>query len=1309
MVSPPAPGVAPTYTGWRTLTFSSTDDGNASVTLPFSFTFYGVNYSTVGLNTNGLILFTPSQCGSCYSNTSLPNSNTPNNLIAYWWDDMKVPSTARAEWTTSGVAPDQVFSLRLQNWESYSGAITRNVQVDLHERSGAIVVYYGSISSGTSGSATVGIEDAAGASAITALSCSPNCTASHWPANQYLVISPAIDPDLMVLDVSSSALNPVDINGQPGFELDVMTTIKNQGQNPATGFLFDIYLSNDAIINPATDTLLAQHTTPETLAGRSQATFSESGVRFVRPQGSGNFYIGVLVDPTNAVDEAIETNNAGVSAPYMIGVELSGDISGPSAGGPGDIVDLRVIIRNQGTDPTATLNPNGFNYDVYLSPDAVLDRSSDTRFPGFPRRVDTLGGGETLDMIVPAALPAVPDGPYYYIIDIDPPTQQFPNGEVSETTETNNSKASSATVTLSAADLVVENIQVLSPLPPHAPTTNAYFGEQVRVTFDLTNSGGANATDFFISVVLSDNAVITTHDLDMSAGVPELSGLTFTGDQQQHFEVDITVPLTRPNGSPFRDGAYYIGVIVDPSNRVGESNETNNLNRAENEILIRQPAMDLTPVRVEAPAAAAAGERMPIFHVIRNIGNRGTDTTGPSKYRFVLSSNDIISVEDIPLEILVDGVPVLDGELVIGIGEQRVATDLVQIPSDVSPGTYYVGLVVDPMQEILELDESNNAIGSLGVVEIAPSSLDVVTSTLPDAMIGAEYLQQLVAVGGYGSYAWSVEPGQGELPAGLQLSETGVLSGKPTEQGVAVFTVRVTSDQRSVLSRMVLRTVPPSGALGILSSLLPSAVKGINYSVDLVAVGGVAPYSWVLEAGEPPLGLGLSPDGTISGKLAKSYAEPVSFRVSLIDDQGNQAAADLSMRAVEPGALFIGTVKLAEAMTGISYVQQLQPMDSALVWRIRSGSLPDGLKLANGAITGVPAEVGLFPLRLEVSNAEGRSDAADFILTVLSRPASFTPVAIPEARPGESYFLDLSAGAKPHSSFALYSGMLPPGLTLNVAGRVTGSVSAEATPGSYDFVAEITEETGPVLLVPLTIRVLPRPVAIDTETGGCSTGGPGLVPIALLLALLAPLGLRRRGPGRRAALGLVAALALGLPAEALARYDLTSYSQVPFSPIVGTPLDIPSASSQTTVTLPFPIRFWNTTYNALNIGCRGYIAFGSGNASNPTSWGIPSTAASYPLIAPWWGKWDCNPGAVTYEVSGVAPYRSITFQWANVWYEPDSTAKSLHGATFQARISETTGTIDFLYGPSNHGLYGDNATSFPTAALMSAGKLVALS
>ncbi|MGI5861315.1 MAG: putative Ig domain-containing protein [Myxococcales bacterium] len=1162
------------------------------------------------------------------------------------------------------------------------------MQVDLHERSGAIVIYYGAISrsSADTADATIGIENAAGTGGLTALACSPSCRGADWPEGQYVVISPAIDPDLFVLNVGSSALTPVTIGGQPGFAFDLMVTVKNQGQNPATGFLFDIYLSNDAIIDPANDTLLARHTTPESLPGRSEATFTESGVQFVRPPGTGNFYIGVVVDPTDVVDEAIETNNTGVSAPYMIGVELSGDISGPSAGGPGDVVDLRVIIRNQGTDP---LDPTGFSFDVYLSPDPNLDRSSDTKFPGFPRRIDSLGGGETLDMIVPAALPAVPDGPYYYILDIDPPTAQLPRGEVTEAVETNNSKASSATVTLSAADLVVENIQVLSPVPPHEPTTHAYFGEQVRVTFDVRNSGGANATDFFISVVLSDNAVITTHDLDMSAGVPELSGLTFSGDQEQTFAVNITVPATRPNGSPFRDGTYYIGVILDPSNRVGESNETNNLNRAENEIFIRQPAMDVTPVRVEAPAAAAAGERMPIFHVIRNIGNRGSDTVGPAKYRFVLSSNDIISVEDIPLPILADGTLTLDGELSIGVGEEKVATDLVQIPSDVSPGTYHVGLVVDPLQEILELDEANNTIGSLGVVEIAPSSLYIVTSTLPDAMVGAEYLQQLVAVGGYGSYAWSVEPGQGDLPAGLQLSETGVLSGKPAEQGVSVFTVRVTSGQRSVLARMVLRTVPASGALGILSSLLPSAVKGINYSVDLVAVGGVRPYTWAIEQGELPLGLALSPEGTIAGKLAKSYTELVTLRVSLTDQHGSRTAADISMRAVEPGALHIGTVKLAEAMTGVSYVQQLQPMDASLVWKIRSGSLPDGLKLANGAITGVPAEVGLFPLRLEVSDAEGRSDSADFILTVLSRPASFTPVAIPEARPGESYFLDLSAAAKPHSSFVLYSGMLPPGLMLNVAGRVTGSVSADAAPGSYDFVVQITEETGPVLLVPLTIRVLPKPVPIDAESGGCSTGGPGLVPVALVLALLAPLALRRRRTGWRAVLGIAAAVAISLPSQAFARYDLTSYAQVPFSPIVGTPLDIPSASSQTTVTLPFPFRFWNTTYNALNIGCRGYIAFGSGNASIATSYGIPSTAASFPLIAPWWGKWDCNPGAVVYEVSGVAPHRVITFQWTNVWYEPDSTAKSLHGATFQARLYETTGTIDFAYGPSNHGLFAD--------------------
>lgn len=65
------------------------------------------------------------------------------------------------------------------------------------------------------------------------------------------------------------------------------------------------------------------------------------------------------------------------------------------------------------------------------------------------------------------------------------------------------------------------------------------------------------------------------------------------------------------------------------------------------------------------------------------------------------------------------------------------------------------------------------------------------TASLPDATVGVAYTAALVADGGSRPYRWSIL--QGALPDGLTLDpETGEISGTPTTEGTASFTVQAT-------------------------------------------------------------------------------------------------------------------------------------------------------------------------------------------------------------------------------------------------------------------------------------------------------------------------------------------------------------------------------------------------------------------------------------------------------------------------------------------------------------------------------------
>jgi hypothetical protein len=78
------------------------DDQVTAVTLPFTFTYYGVAQTSVGVVTNGKLGFPGT---FTYSNTCTIETNT----IAAYWDDLYPPSGGSVRYQTMGTAPNQQF------------------------------------------------------------------------------------------------------------------------------------------------------------------------------------------------------------------------------------------------------------------------------------------------------------------------------------------------------------------------------------------------------------------------------------------------------------------------------------------------------------------------------------------------------------------------------------------------------------------------------------------------------------------------------------------------------------------------------------------------------------------------------------------------------------------------------------------------------------------------------------------------------------------------------------------------------------------------------------------------------------------------------------------------------------------------------------------------------------------------------------------------------------------------------------------------------------------------------------------------
>jgi hypothetical protein len=74
----------------------------------------------------------------------------------------------------------------------------------------------------------------------------------------------------------------------------------------------------------------------------------------------------------------------------------------------------------------------------------------------------------------------------------------------------------------------------------------------------------------------------------------------------------------------------------------------------------------------------------------------------------------------------------------------------------------------------------------------AEALIQISPTTLPDATVGASYNVVLSAAGGQSPYAWGLASGSPGLPASLNLSPAGVISGTPAESGTFDFIIQMT-------------------------------------------------------------------------------------------------------------------------------------------------------------------------------------------------------------------------------------------------------------------------------------------------------------------------------------------------------------------------------------------------------------------------------------------------------------------------------------------------------------------------------------
>ncbi|SEU17964.1 CARDB domain-containing protein [Stigmatella erecta] len=474
---------------------------------------------------------------------------------------------------------------------------------------------------------------------------------------------------------------------QQGQPITTSVTVCNQGTQSNSTWV-EVFLSADTVIAPpvppmfSTDFPFGGAPTDPLFPGQCQ-TLSIPSPSWGGPS-QGAYYLGAVVDPQNDRTELIEDNNS--LAGSRIGIGNGADfvvtaVTGPKSTQQGQPITTSVTVCNQGTQSDSTW------VEVFLSADTVITPAQPPVItPDFPlggTSTDFLAPGQCQTLSIPSSSWGPPQGAYYLGAVVDPQNDR------TELIEDNNSLAGSRIGIGNGADFIVT--AVTGP-------KSTQQGQPITTSVTVCNQG-TQSDSTWVEVFLSADTVITPAQPPVVTPDFPLGGTStdFLAPGQCQ-----TLSVSGPAWSP-TPGAYYLGAVVDPQNDWPELIKDNNT-LVGSRIGIGSRA-DFLVTAITGPKSAQEGQSITTSVTVCNQGTQGDST----QVEVVLSADTLISASppyapsaDFPLG------SASTNFLAPGQCQTLSVSGAAWSPS---PGVApYLGAVVDPEDDRLELIEDNNTL-----------------------------------------------------------------------------------------------------------------------------------------------------------------------------------------------------------------------------------------------------------------------------------------------------------------------------------------------------------------------------------------------------------------------------------------------------------------------------------------------------------------------------------------------------------------------------------------------------------------------